>query len=1171
MAKEKVGFEEIEKFLVGKDPQKYIVAIEASYYENFVSLVINDPEKGKYIEKHTLKPFMWLKHDVVDLLYDGSKPKIKKAMRELKVKIKGLRIDDGEGNIPDRLANGYKYIATCDGSYGDLINFFKDGGCDVFSGDKINPEDEEDLRTYKSLFVRFSPDEQFLIQTGKRLFKGMDDYNDVHRFQFDLETHGLDPKVDPIFQIGIKDNRGYSLILETKGNTPKEERDSEKANIAKFFDVVAEICPDIITGFNSENFDWPYFRTRCERLGVDITKLAKTLNPKKKIRWKESMIKLGGEQENYEQTNMWGFNILDISHAVRRAQAINSDIKKWNLKYITEYSGVAKKNRVYVPGDKLHTIWADTAPYGFNDTDGTWYRNEEEKPLEEGYESVKGDYIVQRYLLDDLWETEQIDGIYNQAAYLIAKLLPTSYMRSSTMGTAGQWKLIMGAWSYENELGVPDTTPKRDFVGGLSRLLEVGFAKKVAKLDFAALYPKIQLTWGIFPSLDVSGVMEGLLTYVVDKRDEFKFLTGTHKGEAKKLQSILDEHKSSLSEDRINKAESMISDNKKQGSDFDKKQLPLKILANSFFGAYGAPYIFNWGDSDCAEETTCRGRQSLRLMVRHFTEKYNFRALVMDTDGANFAMPDEVEDVKYICTAEHWKTKSYGKGTELSGLDAVIAEFNENFMIGRMGLDVDDVCDATINFARKNYANLIDGKVKLVGNSIKSKAMPIYIEEFINAGIRLLLDNKGHEFIELYHKHVDDIYNYRVPVAKIASKSRVKMTRHNYKNVYCKAKNKAGRAKARRAHMELIEVHDLNVNLGDVIYYVNTGTAKSHSDIKTLKDKKNGTSEIQFNCKLIPIDEIERNPDYTTDEYNIPKYLENFNKRIKPLLVCFDTEIRDLIIIDVYKDKKTKVIKLEEKNLFTKSQCKLIAGKPFKPDDQDTYEDLMIMEDKEIRFWDDVDKLPNNIEQEEWDVVRADYKVRMQIIREEGIKAQTTRLRSVFQRLEINTFNNIRAGEVLPKEILVFSKIIDDEEGIYHFYSKEWDTNLVLFSEMFDYEEDAKKRDRYYKSLTGDIEDGCEYEMWKEYESNLSIRSEDYSDPEAYMFQFLKDNKWRHADICDKTMWLPQDGDFNRDKGFTIVDAYLSELNSQRALELARNRPKEQLVIKFDEDVKGDK
>jgi hypothetical protein len=36
----------------------------------------------------------------------------------------------------------------------------------------------------------FNPVEQFLIQSGKRLFKGMDDY-DVHRFQFDLETTGL--------------------------------------------------------------------------------------------------------------------------------------------------------------------------------------------------------------------------------------------------------------------------------------------------------------------------------------------------------------------------------------------------------------------------------------------------------------------------------------------------------------------------------------------------------------------------------------------------------------------------------------------------------------------------------------------------------------------------------------------------------------------------------------------------------------------------------------------------------------------------------------------------------------------------------------------------------------------------------------------------------------------
>ena len=1107
MAKEQISFERIEEFLIGRDPEKYIVGIEASYHEDFVSLIINDPETGKRIDKHKLYPFLWMKHEVVNIIYDGDRKRIKKAMKDFGVNIKVLNTEDVDGNAPKRMTEGYKFMATCDGAYNKLINFFKEGGIDIFSSDKVYPDDNQSTLKYKDLFVKFSPDEQFLIQTGKRLFKGMDDYNDVHRLQFDLETEGLDAETDAIFQIGIKDNKGFELVLETKGDTPKEKRDSERNNIITFFDVIYELCPDIITAYNSENFDWPFFQTRCARLGLNITDIAKTLDPKTKIRWKDAALKLGGEQEYYKQTLMWGFNILDISHSVRRAQAINSDIKKWGLKYITEYSGVAKPNRVYVPGDKIHSTWADQSDYAFNDTNGDWYKITEDKPLKEEYNIVKGDFIVQRYLLDDLWETEQIDGIFNQAAYLIAKLLPTSYMRSSTMGTAGQWKLIMAAWSYENDLAIPDLQKQRDFTGGLSRLLEVGYAKNVVKLDFAALYPKTQLTWDIFPLLDISGVMKGLLTYVVDKRDEFKFLTGENKAEAKRLQGLLDKNRHKLTPERIAKAEEMIKYHKKLASDYDKKQLPLKILANSFFGAYGAPYIFNWGDSDCAEETTCRGRQSLRLMVKHFTDKYGFRALVMDTDGANFAIPDNINDVKYICNASHWKTEKYEPGTELVGLEAVLAEFNEKYMEGRMGLDIDDVCDSTINFARKNYANLIDGKVKLVGNSIKSKAMPVYIEEFINAGIRLLLDGKGYQFLELYHQYVEDIYNYRIPVAKIASKSKVKITRDNYKNVYSKQKNKAGSFKARQAHMELIEVNDLNVNLGDVVYYVNTGDAKSHSDIKTVRDKKTGAIEIKFNCKLLPLEEIENNPDFTSDEYNVPKYLDAFNTRIKPLLVCFEPEVRDNVIREVYKDKKTKVLKLEEKNVFTTSQCKLIAGKPYEPKDQDDYEkDLMTMEDKEIKFWDSVNKTPNFMEQEEWDKIRADYKERKKVEKFEGIRREYKLLDDIFKRLEIVDFDRIKNKNKLPKELNLVKLVNIDNK--FYFVSNEWDVALDKFESIFKYEDLAIKRNKYYQTLSEDDENRDD--KYNEFKSEQDFESISQAESEqlAEDIELLKSNGW---------------------------------------------------------------
>jgi DNA polymerase elongation subunit (family B) len=1072
----KVSFDKIEKFLEGHDPQQHIVAIESTYGDNFVDLIINDPQTGKRIERHEFKPFIWLKAEASQILYGGVKSKIREAMNRYSIKIKPLRVSSDDGYTPDRMENGYRFIAQTTNGYSSLINFFKDGGVDIWS------------EQYKSLFLTLSPSEQFLIQTGKRLFKGIDDYNQLHRLQFDLETAGLDASRHEIFQIGVKDNRGYEIILETKGDTPKDRRESEKRNIIQFFKIIHNLKPDLLTAYNSENFDWPFFERRCERLSLNFEDVVKTLNPNVKIKRKDSQLKLGQETINYLQTYMWGYNVLDISHAVRRAQAINSDIKQWSLKYITKFSKVAKKNRVYVPGDKINSTWADTRDYWFNDEDGSWgllvgseYTNE----LPESIKIVKGDYIVQRYLMDDLWETEQVDYIYNQASFLLAKILPTSYMRSSTMGTAGQWKLIMCAWSYENGLGVPSLESKRDFTGGLSRLLRVGYAGGgVVKFDFAALYPKTQLTWLIFPDLDITGVMEGLLTYVVDKRDEFKFLTGEHKDKSKELKELLEKNITKLSNERIVKAKSMIEKESKLSSDYDKKQLPLKILANSWFGSYGAPYIFPWGDSNCAEETTCRGRQSLRLMIKFFKEKYGFEPLVLDTDGANFTIPENVDEIKYTVKSSHWKTKKYTPNTILTGIDAALAEFNETYMEGRMGLDMDDMYDSSINFKRKNYANKLEGKVKLVGNSIKSKSMPTYIEEFINEGVGLLLDGKGYDFIELYYNTVNKIYNYQIPAIKIASKSKVKMTLDNYKNTYCNQKNKAGNTKARQAHMELALKHNLKVDIGDVIYYINTGKAKSHSDIKGVKNKENGTIEIQFNCQLIPQEQIESDPNMLMDDYNVAKYLEALNSRIQPLLVCFNPDIRDGILISVEKDKKTKLMKLQQRSVFTESECKLVSGKPIDPEDQDDYEyDLMRMEDREIKFWLSVNKLPNFMSEEDWKSISDDYIERMKIAKEEGVKSEKKELLTLFKKLEVKDYKRIRNYGKLP---LVIDNLIDlDNDN--NLVSKKWGEILFDPSILFKYEDDANERALWYDS----IESGGDnlYEMWLDYKAEVEAMS----------------------------------------------------------------------------------
>ena len=223
MSQTKISNDVIESFLQGSDPQQYIVAVESSYDKPSVTLVINEPNEEKRLEEKSFKPFLWFKEDITKKLYDGNKLKRIEASKKYGVKIKTLRTWNENGESPSRLANGYKYMATCERSYNALIQFFKEGGVDVF--------DKDFMRS----FVMFSPTEQFLIQSGKRLFKGMDDYDDVHRFQFDLETEGLFASKNAIFQIGVRDNKGLEGVMETVGETAQERRKSERENISKFF------------------------------------------------------------------------------------------------------------------------------------------------------------------------------------------------------------------------------------------------------------------------------------------------------------------------------------------------------------------------------------------------------------------------------------------------------------------------------------------------------------------------------------------------------------------------------------------------------------------------------------------------------------------------------------------------------------------------------------------------------------------------------------------------------------------------------------------------------------------------------------------------------------------------------------------------------------------------
>lgn len=625
-----INSEVVNDFLIGSDPMERIVNIECGYMDDHVNIIFINDKGEKRIRKDEFKPFVWVKNSAAIRMYNSDRDLLKRKLKEYGISIKALTTKTENSKEADRLENGYKYLfyANRAMTYNKFLQFFMYGGTPIYEKRKKNPTNEKGISNRE--FLAVTPTEQYMMCTGKRLFKGYESYDELNRLQFDLETQGLHAEYHAIDQIGIRNNRGYEKILTVIGRTKEERAASELSVIEEFIKILSELKPDVIAGHNSENFDWNFIIIRLKVLGTSLEDLSlKYFKCPIHKRTKETVLKLGGEVEYFFPTIMWGFTIVDSLHAVRRAQAIDSNMKMANLKYVTKYLDLQKRNRVYVPGNIIGSTWLDEEDnYALNEDNGDWYKVTEKRTVLDGYRATSGRYIVERYLLDDLYETDKVELKLNESNFLLGKLLPTTFQRVCTMGAAASWKLLILTWCYENDLAVPAFGKAQRFVGGLSRLLNVGYVDNVVKLDYNSLYPSIILTWGITSAMDITNVMLNMLEYILTQREKFKGLMKKAIKEVKRVSALIKDFKGSDEELEIlvKEKEMWLS----EVSSNDKKQLPMKIFGNSFFGGLGSPDLFPYGDTVCAEKTTCIGRMSLRLMISHFTA-LNYNPIVGDS------------------------------------------------------------------------------------------------------------------------------------------------------------------------------------------------------------------------------------------------------------------------------------------------------------------------------------------------------------------------------------------------------------------------------------------------------------------------------------------------------------------------------------------------------------
>lgn len=411
---------------------------------------------------------------------------------------------------------------------------------------------------------------------------------------FDIEVYNAEgmpvPEKDPIIMMSLASNDGFMKVLSTKDSDKEyvEILPTEEDMLRRFCEVIKQQNPDMLVGYNSDNFDLPYIKKRADKLKVKLD--------------------LGVDNSSIKFINrgmasagvIRGYVHVDLYPLVRR----NMNLDHYTLERV--YEELFDKVKIDVEGDKIFEYW-----------------DSDDDRLEELF----------AYSMDDAKSTVDIAVKLTPLTVAQSKLVgqPLFDISRMTTGQMVEWYLINCA--YEKNNIIPNKPNNMEYserrgdnkvAGGYVKEPEKGLFEHLAYLDFKSLYPSIIISKNISPDTITDG--EGLSEdeYYTCNENGFKFLKEPAGFIPSIIGDILDERQKIK---KLMKQTTKPEDHKA----YDFEQQGLKRLANSMYGAYGYSR-FRWYKKECAAAITAWGREYIQDAMKK-AEDYGFKPVYADTDG----------------------------------------------------------------------------------------------------------------------------------------------------------------------------------------------------------------------------------------------------------------------------------------------------------------------------------------------------------------------------------------------------------------------------------------------------------------------------------------------------------------------------------------------------------
>ena len=443
------------------------------------------------------------------------------------------------------------------------------------------------------------------IKAKKLVPVEIDENVELKKLAFDIECisetgNVPDPKKDPVILISMAFSPPFqgktALVLSTRQGRGVEFCRDEKEMLETFLKILRDFDPDILTGYNCNNFDLPYLLDRMAKYGIKAYFGRCDQKP-------ATARKVG---TRYRIT-LPGRIVADTYEIVKK----DFLLQRYDLDFVGKtLLGEGKKEILRLK--KIREYW----------------RGDDER-FSRLVEYSRFDSVLALKLL------EKLD--------LLGKYIALSRVSGILLQDAlegGESQRIENFLLREfNKRGYvlpckPEGEYRTEGLEGGEVLEPVkGLHTNVAVFDFKSMYPSIIKAFNICPT-------------TLDPNGEIETPSGARFLSPEKREGIIPKIVERLMKERQEvKKKLKAEENEEKRRVLDAKQWALKILANAFYGYFGysRSRLFNL---EIANAITSCGRDIILKSKKKVEELYGFRVIYGDTDSLFVEIPEK--DLKRI-------------------------------------------------------------------------------------------------------------------------------------------------------------------------------------------------------------------------------------------------------------------------------------------------------------------------------------------------------------------------------------------------------------------------------------------------------------------------------------------------------------------------------------------